>query len=35
MYDPGTDTMTRAEIVEEIDEDRAMEKDRFVIVEGR
>jgi len=35
MYDPGTDAMTRAEIVEEIDEDRAMEKDRFVIVEGR
>ena len=30
IYDPGTDAMTRAEIVGEIDEGRAMEKDRFL-----
>jgi hypothetical protein len=32
IYDPGIDGMTRAEIVGEIDEGRAMEKDRFVPV---
>ena len=32
VYDPGIDGLTYAEIVGEIDESRAMEKDRFVPV---
>jgi hypothetical protein len=32
VYDPGVDGLTRAEIVGEIGESRAMEKDRFVNV---